>query len=175
MSMAHTQTDAFSVNRAGAGRREMVGFRVGDQAFCIDITSVLEIRGWTATTPLPGAPAYMRGVVNLRGTVLPIIDLAYQGLGQGMEQDAYGLRAVLAAVPEAGWNDGLEDDAVRLWRMLGVADAQRPSTAVVPTREGRLVNEGPARGDNRGSACLSCPRVRPPRIPAHPLIGLFVR
>ena len=53
MSMAHTQTDAFSVNRAGSGRREMVGFRVGDQAFCIDITSVLEIRGWTPATPVP--------------------------------------------------------------------------------------------------------------------------
>jgi len=56
--------------------RELVGFRVGDQAFCIDITSVLEIRGWTPATPLPEAPPYMTGVVNLRGTVLPIIDLA---------------------------------------------------------------------------------------------------
>ena len=76
MSMAHTQTDAFSVNRAGSGRREMVGFRVGDQAFCIDITSVLEIRGWTPATPVPQSPHYMKGVVNLRGSVLPIIDLA---------------------------------------------------------------------------------------------------
>ncbi|WAC60646.1 chemotaxis protein CheW [Brevundimonas sp. SL130] len=58
------------------GRRELVGFRVGEQAFCIDITSVLEIRGWTPTTPLPQAPDYMKGVVNLRGLVLPIIDLA---------------------------------------------------------------------------------------------------
>lgn len=58
------------------GRRELVGFRVGEQAFCIDITSVLEIRGWTPTTPLPKAPDYMKGVVNLRGLVLPIIDLA---------------------------------------------------------------------------------------------------
>lgn len=58
------------------GRRELVGFRVGEQAFCIDITSVLEIRGWTPTTPLPKAPDYMKGVVNLRGVVLPIIDLA---------------------------------------------------------------------------------------------------
>jgi purine-binding chemotaxis protein CheW len=57
-------------------RRELVGFRVGEQAFCIDITSVLEIRGWTPTTPLPRAPDYMKGVVNLRGVVLPIIDLA---------------------------------------------------------------------------------------------------
>ena len=62
-------------NRA-PGQRELVGFRVGDQAFCIDITSVLEIRGWTPATPVPQSPHYMKGVVNLRGSVLPIIDLA---------------------------------------------------------------------------------------------------
>lgn len=61
---------------ATSAMRELVGFRVGDQAFCIDINSVLEIRGWTPVTPLPEAPAYMRGVVNLRGAILPIIDLA---------------------------------------------------------------------------------------------------
>jgi purine-binding chemotaxis protein CheW len=61
---------------SNSGRRELVGFRVGEQAFCIDITSVIEIRGWTPTTPLPQAPDYMKGVVNLRGLVLPIIDLA---------------------------------------------------------------------------------------------------
>ncbi|WP_420478391.1 chemotaxis protein CheW [Brevundimonas sp. FT23028] len=61
---------------ANGATRELVGFRVGDQAFCIDIISVLEIRGWTPVTPLPEAPSWMTGVVNLRGTVLPIIDLA---------------------------------------------------------------------------------------------------
>ena len=40
------------------------------------------------------------GLIKARG-ILPIIDLAYQGLGQGMDEDAYGLRCVLAAVPEA--------------------------------------------------------------------------
>ena len=59
-------------NRA-PGQRELVGFRVGDQAFCIDITSVLEIRGWTPATPVPQSPHYMKGVVNLRGSVLPVI------------------------------------------------------------------------------------------------------
>ena len=38
--------------------------------------AVREIRGWTPATPLPRAPAYMRGVINLRGAVLPIVDLA---------------------------------------------------------------------------------------------------
>ena len=56
--------------------REFLSFWVGAQEFCMDIMAVREIRGWTPATPLPHAPGYVRGVVNLRGAVLPIIDLA---------------------------------------------------------------------------------------------------
>ena len=56
--------------------REYITFRIGDQFYCIDIMSVREIRGWTPATTLPRAPGYVRGVINLRGVVLPIIDLA---------------------------------------------------------------------------------------------------
>lgn len=56
--------------------REFVAFRVGLQEFCVDIMGVREIRGWTAATPLPHTPDYVRGVINLRGAVLPIVDLA---------------------------------------------------------------------------------------------------
>ncbi len=59
-----------------AASRELILFRVGVQEFCVDIMSVHEIRGWTPATPLPRTPAFMRGVINLRGTVLPIVDLA---------------------------------------------------------------------------------------------------
>lgn len=59
-----------------AERRELISFRIGAQEFCVDIMAVREIRGWTPATPLPHAPAYVRGVINLRGTVLPIVDLA---------------------------------------------------------------------------------------------------
>lgn len=55
---------------------EFVAFRLGDQDFCVDIMSVREIRGWSPATPIPHAPKFVRGVVNLRGAVLPIIDLA---------------------------------------------------------------------------------------------------
>lgn len=58
------------------GSRELIAFRSGGQEFCIDIMFVREIRGWTPATPLPRSPAYMTGVINLRGAVLPIIDLA---------------------------------------------------------------------------------------------------
>jgi purine-binding chemotaxis protein CheW len=65
-----------------SGNREFVAFRVGAQEFCVDIMGVREIRGWAPATPLPHAPAYVRGVINLRGAVLPIVDLAMRfGLG----------------------------------------------------------------------------------------------
>ncbi|MFO0541746.1 MAG: chemotaxis protein CheW [Phenylobacterium sp.] len=57
-------------------RRELTSFWAGDQEYCVDIMSVREIRGWSAATPLPQSPSYMRGVINLRGAVLPIMDLA---------------------------------------------------------------------------------------------------
>ena len=55
---------------------ELLTFRVAEQEYSLDIMSVREIRGWTRTTPMPHAPDYMRGVINLRGTVLPVMDLA---------------------------------------------------------------------------------------------------
>ena len=62
---------------SGAGPlRELISFRIGDQEFCVDIMAVREIRGWTAATALPQAPSFVLGVINLRGAVLPIVDLA---------------------------------------------------------------------------------------------------
>jgi len=62
--------------------QEVVAFRVSDQDFCFDIMSVREIRGWTETTILPHAQPYVKGVVNLRGSVVPVIDLSERlGLG----------------------------------------------------------------------------------------------
>ena len=62
--------------------RELISFRIDEQEFCLDIMAVREIRGWTAATPLPHSPSYVRGVINLRGAVLPILDLkARLGLG----------------------------------------------------------------------------------------------
>ena len=70
---------------AADAARELLAFRVGRQEFCIDIMAVREIRGWTPATPLPHAPEHVRGVVNLRGTVLPVLDLAAR-LGLGAEE-----------------------------------------------------------------------------------------
>ncbi|RVV99242.1 chemotaxis protein CheW [Mesobaculum littorinae] len=75
-------------NTAQTGDRELVAFRTAEQDFCVDIISIREIRGWTKTTSLPHAPSYVRGVINLRGSVVPIVDLAARlGLGALPDSD----------------------------------------------------------------------------------------
>lgn len=56
--------------------RELITFQVEGQVFALDIMAIREIRAWTPVTRLPRVPSYVAGVVNLRGTVLPVIDLA---------------------------------------------------------------------------------------------------
>lgn len=67
---------SYAVKSLVQGSRELIAFRIGEQEFCVNIMSVREIRGWTQATPMPHAPAYVLGVINLRGAVLPIVDLS---------------------------------------------------------------------------------------------------
>lgn len=62
--------------QSAADMMEVVTFRVGDQEYCVDIMVVREIRGWTLPTSLPHAPPYVLGVMNLRGTVVPLVDVS---------------------------------------------------------------------------------------------------
>lgn len=67
---------SYTVKSLSQGDRELIAFRIGDQEFCVNIMSVREIRGWTPATTMPHSPSYMIGVINLRGAVLPIVDLS---------------------------------------------------------------------------------------------------
>ncbi len=89
--------------------RELIAFRVGRQEFCINVMAVREIRGWTAATALPRAPRYVRGVINLRGAVLPIVELAVRLGLPGNEPSA---RNVIIVVQIAHQQIGLLVDAV---------------------------------------------------------------
>jgi purine-binding chemotaxis protein CheW len=64
-----------SQSTAHDGRRQVLSFAVGSEAYGVDILRVQEIRGWSPVTRIPQAPAEVLGVLNLRGVVLPIIDL----------------------------------------------------------------------------------------------------
>jgi len=66
---------SYAVQSLSEGSRRLIAFRIGEQEFCVDIMAVREIRGWTPATAMPHAPSYVLGIVNLRGAVLPIIDL----------------------------------------------------------------------------------------------------
>ena len=88
---------------------ELLSFRVEDHEYSVDIVSVREIRGWTRTTSLPHSPSYVRGVINLRGTVLPVIDL---GMRLGMEPSEPDDRNVIIVIDVDGRTLGLRVDAV---------------------------------------------------------------
>lgn len=90
-------------------RHEVVAFRVADQDFCFDLTSVREIRGWTETTILPHAQPYMKGVINLRGAVVPVVDLS-ERLGLGATEP--GARHVIIITVIGSQTVGLLADVV---------------------------------------------------------------
>ncbi|MHB8883702.1 MAG: chemotaxis protein CheW [Methylovirgula sp.] len=89
--------------------RELMAFRIGAQEFCVDIMAVREIRGFTPATPLPQSPGFVRGVINLRGAVLPIVDLSAR-LGFGPSEPT--ARHVIMVVQVGEQVVGLLVDAV---------------------------------------------------------------
>ena len=88
---------------------ELLSFRLADEEYSVDIMSVREIRGWTRATPLPHAPMHVRGVINLRGTVLPVVDLSVR---LGMEPVVGDARNVIIVVQVGSQTAGLLVNAV---------------------------------------------------------------
>lgn len=113
--------DQFQQSKSNA--IELLAFRLGEQEYCLDIMSVREIRGWAKATPLPFAPAHVKGVINLRGTVLPVLDLAVR---LGMIPAAASELNVIIVVDINGHTAGLLVDAVSDIISIDPADLQTP-------------------------------------------------
>jgi len=64
---------------------QVISFAIGDDQYGVDIMAVREIKGWSEITHLPKQPEYVRGVLNLRGVIVPIIDLRCR-FGQGVTE-----------------------------------------------------------------------------------------
>ncbi len=64
---------------------QFISFAIGDDQYGVDIMAVREIKGWSDITHLPKQPDYMRGVLNLRGSIVPIVDLRCR-FGQGQTE-----------------------------------------------------------------------------------------
>jgi len=63
---------ATEINEA---ENQYLTFMLAGEEYGVDILTVQELRGWEKTTPIPNSPSYVRGVINLRGIVVPIVDL----------------------------------------------------------------------------------------------------
>lgn len=76
---------ADAADAADSNFAELISFAIGDDQYGVDIMAVCEIKEWTSISPLPKQPEYVRGVVNLRGIIVPIVDLRCR-FGQGITE-----------------------------------------------------------------------------------------
>ncbi|MBT0963554.1 chemotaxis protein CheW [Denitromonas iodatirespirans] len=84
-----------SITDDAAGGCEYLTFFLGDEEYAIDILRVQEIRGYDPVTPIAGTPAFIKGVANLRGTIVPIADLRIKfGVG-GVEYTPFTVVIIL--------------------------------------------------------------------------------
>jgi purine-binding chemotaxis protein CheW len=67
--------NAIAMPGADADTQQFLTFKLAGEEYGVGILSVQEIRGWSAVTAIPHSPAWLLGVINLRGAVVPIIDL----------------------------------------------------------------------------------------------------
>jgi purine-binding chemotaxis protein CheW len=101
--------------------REVLVFVLGAEEYGVDILKVQEIRGYEKVTPLPRAPAYLKGVVNLRGTIVPVIDLRIKF---GMADPRYDSFTVVVILRLAGRVIGVVVDGVSDVVQLGEKDVK---------------------------------------------------
>jgi purine-binding chemotaxis protein CheW len=93
--------------------RQMLTFKLGNEVFGVDILRVQEIRGWSPVTRIPQAAAHMLGVLNLRGAVVPIIDLRLRFALAQAEYNALTVIIVLSVHGAQGQREvGVVVDAV---------------------------------------------------------------
>ena len=136
--------------------QELISFRIGEQEFCVDIMAVREIRGWTQATPLPQAPSYVRGVINLRGAVLPIVDLASR---LGFESTEASDRNVIIVAQIGEQVVGLLVDAVS--DILTVTDDVIQPTPDVASETAKTFVRGLIAMDGRMISLIGLERVLP--------------
>src|SRR3989304_6304740 len=70
---------------SAAPQTQFISFAIGDDQYGVDIMAVREIKGWSNIAHLPNQPEYVRGVLNLRGAMVPIVDLRCR-FGQGLTE-----------------------------------------------------------------------------------------
>lgn len=121
-------------------RRELITFIVSDQLFGLDIMSIREIRAWSPVTHLPHVPDYVAGVVNLRGAVLPVLDLSIR---LGWSATAATPRNPIIVTEYAGQSRGLIVHNVNDIVSIDAGTLQRPNAVADDTMTGYVEGLAP--------------------------------
>ena len=140
----------------GARARELIAIRVGAQEVCVDVMCVREIRGWTPATAIPRAPTYIRGVINLRGVVLPIVDL---GARLGLPGSEPTARHVIIVAQVGERAAGLLVDSVS--DILSLEDTSIQPTPDVASQLARMFVRGVIAMDGRMISVITMDNVLP--------------
>lgn len=98
--MTTTDPSRVAPLRDAASPSEFLTFLLRDEEYGVDILTVREIRGWDGVTEIPNMPEYVRGVINLRGSVVPLVDLRVRF---GLDSIDYGPTTVVIVL---GVEDG---------------------------------------------------------------------
>ncbi len=134
---------------------QYITFTVNEQEYGVEIIMIREIKGWVNTTTLPNTPAYMRGVINLRGAVVPILDLRCR-FGLGLTQATKN--HVVMIVKVSNRIMGILVDTVS--DIINVDEGQlRSIPSIDITEQHETVLKGIVNIDNRMVAILCLERV----------------
>ncbi len=109
MHSAHIDVTSHPTGTPSAAEPLYLAFALAGQDYAVPITKVQEIREWSRVTPLPNSPRHVRGVLSLRGTIVPIIDMRLRFL---LEEKAYDAFTVIVVVNVGGRLAGLVVDTV---------------------------------------------------------------
>ena len=133
--------------------RKIVTFSLGRRMFGIDMSTLVEIREWERPAPLPKVAPYIMGVANLRGTVIPIVDLSDR-LGWG--DTAIHGRSCILVVVVAGKQAGFLVDEVA--DIISIDGSQVQPAPEMETSEAGVIAgllQVPTRGEEDGSQMIS--------------------
>lgn len=106
---------------------QFLTFILGNEEYGVDILQVQEIKGWDRVTPIPNTPDYIKGVINLRGAIVPIIDLRQRFT---LESISYGPTTVVIVLKVSAQDKertiGIVVDAVSDVYNIAVDDMKAP-------------------------------------------------
>jgi purine-binding chemotaxis protein CheW len=112
---------------AASARQQVLTFVLGEETYGVDILRVQEIRGWSAVTKIPQSPAHVLGVLNLRGSIVPIVDLRMRLALERAEYTSVTVIIVLSVASGSGRRDfGVVVDGVSDVVDVNEADVRPP-------------------------------------------------